>query len=78
MKKGRRIREAFIAEPGHVLLSADYSQIELRLLAHLSEDPLLMESFQKEQDVHTRTASELFQVPVEKVSGRSTTSSEDH
>ena len=68
-EEGRRIRQAFIAEPGHVLLSADYSQIELRLLAHLSEDPLLMESFQKEQDVHTRTASELFQVPVAKVSG---------
>ncbi len=68
-EEGRRIREAFIAEPGHVLLSADYSQIELRLLAHLSEDPLLMESFQKEQDVHARTASELFQVPVDKVSG---------
>jgi len=68
-EEGRRIREAFIAEPGNVLLSADYSQIELRLLAHLSEDPLLMESFQKEQDVHTRTASELFRVPVDKVSG---------
>ena len=67
--EGRRIREAFIAEPGHVLLSADYSQIELRLLAHLSEDPLLMESFQKDQDVHARTASELFRVPVDKISG---------
>lgn len=68
-EEGRRIREAFIAEPGHMLLSADYSQIELRLLAHLSEDPLLMESFQKDQDVHARTASELFQVPVDQVSG---------
>ncbi|MBM4258408.1 MAG: DNA polymerase I [Deltaproteobacteria bacterium] len=68
-EEGRRIREAFIAEPGHVLLSADYSQIELRLLAHLSDDPLLMESFQKDQDVHARTASELFQVPVDQVSG---------
>jgi DNA polymerase-1 len=67
-EEGRRIRQAFIAEPGHILLSADYSQIELRLLAHLTEDPLLIESFQKNQDVHARTASELFQVPVATVS----------
>jgi DNA polymerase-1 len=67
-EEGRRIREAFIPAPGQVLLSADYSQIELRLLAHLSQDPVLMESFQKEQDVHARTASELFQVPVAAVS----------
>lgn len=65
---GRRIREAFIPEPGHLLLSADYSQIELRLLAHLSQDPLLMESFQQDQDVHVRTASELFQVSLSGVS----------
>jgi DNA polymerase-1 len=63
-EEGRRIREAFIPEPGHILLSADYSQIELRLLAHLSQDPVLMESFQQDQDVHVRTASELFQVPI--------------
>lgn len=67
-EEGRRIREAFIPEPGHILLSADYSQIELRLLAHLSQDPVLMESFQKDQDVHARTASELFQVPIAIVS----------
>jgi len=67
-EEGRRIRQAFIAEPGNILLSADYSQIELRLLAHLTEDPLLVESFQKNQDVHARTASELFQVPVAAVS----------
>jgi DNA polymerase I len=67
-EEGRRIREAFIPEPGHLLLSADYSQIELRLLAHLTEDPVLVESFQKEQDVHARTASELFQVPITAVS----------
>ncbi|MGE0824479.1 MAG: DNA polymerase I [Candidatus Binatia bacterium] len=66
-EEGRRIREGFIAESGCVLLSADYSQIELRLLAHLSEDPVLMESFQKEQDVHARTASEIFQVSVDAV-----------
>lgn len=67
-EKGRRIREAFMPEPGQILLSADYSQIELRLLAHLSQDPLLMESFQKDQDVHARTASELFEVPIPAVS----------
>lgn len=67
-EEGRRIRAAFVPEPGHVLLSADYSQIELRLLAHLSQDPLLIESFQKGQDVHTRTASELFDTPLDAVS----------
>ncbi len=67
-EEGRRIRAAFVPEPGHVLLSADYSQIELRLLAHLSQDPLLIESFRRGQDVHARTAAELFQVPVEAVS----------
>jgi DNA polymerase-1 len=51
-----------------VLLSADYSQIELRLLAHLSQDPVLLESFRRGQDVHARTAAELFEVPVEAVS----------
>lgn len=67
-EEGRRIREAFLPEPGQILLSADYSQIELRLLAHLSEDPVLMESFQQNQDVHARTASELFAVPIPDVS----------
>lgn len=67
-EEGRRIRAAFVPEPGQVLLSADYSQIELRLLAHLSQDPVLIESFQQGQDVHARTAAELFQVPVEAVS----------
>ncbi|NOT58130.1 MAG: DNA polymerase I [Deltaproteobacteria bacterium] len=67
-EEGRRIREAFTPEPGQILLSADYSQIELRLLAHLSGDPVLMESFQQNQDVHARTASELFQVPIPEVS----------
>ncbi|MGZ4787186.1 MAG: DNA polymerase I [Terriglobales bacterium] len=60
---GREIRAAFIAEPGHVLLSADYSQIELRLLAHFSEDPLLMEAFRRGDDIHTLTASQVFGVP---------------
>ena len=60
---GREIRSAFIAEPGHVLLSADYSQIELRLLAHFSEDPLLVEAYRREDDIHQLTASEVFGVP---------------
>ena len=57
---GREIRAAFVASPGHVLLSADYSQIELRILAHLSEDPILIEAFQRGEDIHSRTAQEVF------------------
>jgi DNA polymerase-1 len=60
---GRQIRRAFIAAPGHRLLAADYSQVELRVLAHLSEDPLLVAAFQQEEDVHERTAREIFAVP---------------
>jgi DNA polymerase-1 len=60
---GREIRAAVIAEPGHVLLSADYSQIELRLLAHFSEDPLLVEAFNRGDDIHTLTAAQVFGVP---------------
>jgi DNA polymerase-1 len=60
---GREIRAAFIAEPGHVLLAADYSQIELRLLAHFSKDKLLVEAFRKGDDIHTLTASQVFGVP---------------
>lgn len=60
---GRRIRRAFVAEPGYRLISADYSQVELRLLAHLSQDPILVESFQAGEDIHRRTASEVFDVP---------------
>jgi DNA polymerase-1 len=60
---GREIRAAFIAEPGHLLLSADYSQIELRLLAHFSEDPLLVEAFRRGDDIHTLTASQVFGIP---------------
>jgi DNA polymerase-1 len=59
---GREIRAAFIAAPGCVLLSADYSQIELRLLAHFSEDPLLVRAYQTGQDIHTLTAAEVFGV----------------
>lgn len=61
--EGREIRQAFIAETGAVLLSADYSQIELRVLAHMSNDPDLIETFKKDADVHTRTASEIFGLP---------------
>jgi DNA polymerase-1 len=64
---GREIRRAFVAEPGHVLISADYSQIELRLLAHLSEDPALIEAFRKGIDIHTAVAAEVFGVPPDAV-----------
>jgi DNA polymerase-1 len=60
---GREIRAAFVAAPGAELLSADYSQIELRLLAHFSGDPLLMRAYQNNEDIHTITASEVFGVP---------------
>ncbi len=60
---GREIRAAFIAEPGCALLAADYSQIELRLLAHFSEDPLLVEAFRRGDDIHSLTASQVFGVP---------------
>jgi DNA polymerase I len=60
---GRGIRAAFIAEPGCVLLTADYSQIELRLLAHFSRDPLLIEAYRRGDDIHTLTASQVFGVP---------------
>ena len=62
---GREIRAAFISAPGTQLLSADYSQIELRLLAHFSGDPLLVRAYQNNEDIHTLTASEVFGVPAE-------------
>ena len=64
-EEGSRIRNAFIAEPGHVLISADYSQIELRLLAEVADIPQLKESFARGEDIHARTASEVFGVPME-------------
>jgi DNA polymerase I len=66
--KGREIRRAFVpGPPGTVLLSADYSQIEIRLLAELSQDPILLESFRNKEDIHTRTAAEVFGVPPDQV-----------
>lgn len=65
---GRRIRKAFIAEkPGFRLLDGDYSQIELRLLAHISDDPKMKEAFLNEEDIHAKTASEVFEIPLEEI-----------
>ena len=65
---GRRIRKAFVpSSKDHVLVDADYSQIELRVLAHISEDPIMIEAFLKNQDIHRRTAAEIFGVPMEQV-----------
>jgi DNA polymerase-1 len=64
---GARIRDAFTASPGRKLVVADYSQIELRILAHMTGEPALVESFEKGEDIHTRTASEIFDVRMESV-----------
>jgi DNA polymerase-1 len=61
--EGRRIREAFVAPPGHVLVSADYSQIELRIMAHLSQDAALLRAFHEGADIHRATAADIFGVP---------------
>jgi DNA polymerase-1 len=66
-EEGRRIRAAFVAPPGSVLIAADYSQIELRILAHLSGDPALVDAFTRGQDVHARTAAEVFRVQADAV-----------
>ncbi len=66
--EGRRVREAFVAAPGRVIVSADYSQIELRIMAHISADPHLLRAFAEGIDVHRATASEVFTVPVAEVS----------
>jgi len=68
-EEGRLIRTAFIAPPGSVLLAADYSQIELRIMAHLSQDANLLKAFANGWDIHTATASEIFQTELESVSG---------
>jgi DNA polymerase-1 len=67
--EGRRIREAFIAAPDHQLVSADYSQVELRIMAHLSQDATLLAAFHSGEDVHRRTAAEVFGVAPEQVTG---------
>ena len=64
-EEGRKIRAAFVAEDGHVLVSADYSQIELRMLAHMADIEALKEAFAKDIDIHAVTASQMFGVPVE-------------
>ncbi len=64
---GREIRAAFVPADGNVLLSADYSQIELRLMAHFSEDPLLLKAYRENVDIHTLTASEVFGVPIDQM-----------
>jgi DNA polymerase-1 len=66
-EEGRRIRQAFVAPKGHVLLAADYSQIELRIMAHLSADKGLLGAFEKEQDVHRATAAEVFEMALDDV-----------
>ena len=68
-EEGARIRQVFVAEPGNVLISADYSQIELRLLAHVADIPALKEAFATGQDIHARTASEVFQIPLAQMDG---------
>jgi DNA polymerase-1 len=67
---GGQIRKAFVAPPGRVLIGADYSQIELRVLAHLSEDPGLIGAFERDEDVHARTAATIFNIPIESVGPR--------
>ncbi len=65
--EGRRIREAFIAPPGHRIISADYSQIELRIMAHISQDEGLLKAFAAGEDIHSATASEIFGIPLDGV-----------
>ena len=67
-QEGRRIREAFIAEPGKVIVAADYSQIELRIMAHLSGDETLLHAFNNNLDIHRATASEIFSADLDEVS----------
>lgn len=66
---GREIRGAFVARPGWLLVDADYSQIELRVLAHISGDPTMCEAFREGQDIHARTAAEVYGVPMDQVTG---------
>ena len=66
-EEGRKIRQAFVAPKGFKIMAADYSQIELRIMAHLSKDEKLLDSFSRDQDVHSRTASQVFDVAIEEV-----------
>ncbi|MDH5544467.1 MAG: DNA polymerase I [Gammaproteobacteria bacterium] len=66
-EEGRRIRQAFVASPGYRIVAADYSQIELRIMAHLSDDPGLLTAFQKGEDIHRATAADVMGVPLEEV-----------
>lgn len=65
--EGREIRKAFIPAEGHIFIDADYSQVELRLMAHLSQDPNMLEAFQNGIDIHTQTAAKVFNVPLDEV-----------
>ena len=65
--RGKEIRKAFIPDEGEIFLSADYSQIELRIMAHLSEDPMMVEAFQSGLDIHTATAAKIYKLPLEEV-----------
>ncbi len=64
---GRRLRKGFVAAKDRILLAADYSQVELRILAHFSEDPVMLEAFAQNKDIHKQTAAEVFEVPIDKV-----------
>jgi DNA polymerase-1 len=64
---GRKLRKGFIASPGHVLLAADYSQVELRILAHFSKDPVMVKAFKNDEDIHAQTASEIFDLPLNQI-----------
>jgi DNA polymerase-1 len=66
-EQGREIRRAFIAEKGCRLLSADYSQIELRILAHITEDPALLQAFAEDEDIHAATASRVLGIPIDQI-----------
>jgi DNA polymerase-1 len=66
-EQGRRVRDAFIAAPGNMLIGADYSQIELRVLAHISGDPGLLQAFHEGQDIHASTAAIVYGIPIEQV-----------
>ena len=66
-ENGRRVRRGFIARPGKLLLSADYSQVELRLLAHFSQDPTMIQAFKEDKDIHVQTAAEVMGLPLDRV-----------